>query len=351
MGFNFPNSPASGDTFSPVGGPTYKFANGVWTQFGTETSFDTRAQAQAALVSPYEQAIYLTGYFSAGDGGGALYKRAVSEPTHAGKLQSADGAWWELAEVNPTPQMFGVVNDDADAIDQTVALQAWLDACTALELAPAVMLQTRAKISAMLTYDPTAGGSPKLVDLRRLNLSAPTSGGLKLGSVNSLCQTVLFYMPRIYRTIPVWEAEGDAALQGDDAGLIMYNFYHCTVMLGHCHGFTIGWCLHSENYGFAYNTFVGGTADSNRYNEVLRTKNGSVDAAGEFTNENKFFGGNRRQNSNTDLLGNAYGTVLTAAAGLTPARTTTSGSRPATRWGLQPARRGGCRCCSTGSGA
>ena len=34
---------------------------------------------------------------TAGDGGGALYKRAVSEPSHPGKIQSADGTWWELA--------------------------------------------------------------------------------------------------------------------------------------------------------------------------------------------------------------------------------------------------------------
>lgn len=40
------------------------------------------------------------GYAAAGDGGGALYKKVVSEPAHAGKVQSADGAWWEL--VNDT---------------------------------------------------------------------------------------------------------------------------------------------------------------------------------------------------------------------------------------------------------
>ena len=38
------------------------------------------------------------GYASAGDGGGALYKRVLTEPSHAGKFQSADGSWWELAE-------------------------------------------------------------------------------------------------------------------------------------------------------------------------------------------------------------------------------------------------------------
>ncbi|MFB6419899.1 hypothetical protein [Bradyrhizobium tunisiense] len=36
------------------------------------------------------------GLTAAGDGGGALYKKVVSEPSHNGKFQSADGAWWEI---------------------------------------------------------------------------------------------------------------------------------------------------------------------------------------------------------------------------------------------------------------
>jgi hypothetical protein len=52
-----------------------------------------------------------SGYAAAGDGGAALYKRVVSEPSHAGKLQSADGAWWELAETTVTPQMLGATGD------------------------------------------------------------------------------------------------------------------------------------------------------------------------------------------------------------------------------------------------
>jgi len=45
----------------------------------------------------------------AGDCGGALYKRVGSAPAHGGKFQSADGAWWEIAEAVVTPQMFGAV--------------------------------------------------------------------------------------------------------------------------------------------------------------------------------------------------------------------------------------------------
>lgn len=43
-------------------------------------------------------ALRVNGYSAPGDGGAALYKKVGAEPAHAGKFQSADGAWWELAE-------------------------------------------------------------------------------------------------------------------------------------------------------------------------------------------------------------------------------------------------------------
>lgn len=56
-------------------------------------------------------ALRVNGYAAAGDGGRALYKRVDSEPTHAGKFQSADGAWWEIAEEVITPLMLGAIGD------------------------------------------------------------------------------------------------------------------------------------------------------------------------------------------------------------------------------------------------
>src|SRR5690606_20667332 len=47
------------------------------------------------------------GFAIVGDGGAALYKRVASEPTHAGKVMSADGAWWELAEKNTSTISIG----------------------------------------------------------------------------------------------------------------------------------------------------------------------------------------------------------------------------------------------------
>lgn len=64
------------------------------------------------------------GYSSAGDGGAALYKRVASQPTHTGKFQSADGAWWELADQPLNVKMFGArgdgVTDDWQSITNSL---------------------------------------------------------------------------------------------------------------------------------------------------------------------------------------------------------------------------------------
>jgi hypothetical protein len=73
---------------------------------------------------------------TAGDGGGGLYKRAASEPSHEGKIQSNDGAWWELSETRVTPQMFGAYGDwtEANSRDDTQAFQDAIDYVTSFTL-------------------------------------------------------------------------------------------------------------------------------------------------------------------------------------------------------------------------
>lgn len=84
-------------------------------------AFQTRTDAIAATISPTLGSITTAGYTTPGDHGGALYKRSVLAPTHQGYFQSADGAYWVLAEEVCTPQMFGAKGDQTGF--DTVAIQ------------------------------------------------------------------------------------------------------------------------------------------------------------------------------------------------------------------------------------
>ena len=92
---------------------------------GNAPLFDTNLAVSLAIISPLVKAIRTAGYLYAGDGGDALYIWAVSEPSHAGKLQSSDGAWWELMGNRVNLAMFGVFN--SGAADASPGPQAALD--------------------------------------------------------------------------------------------------------------------------------------------------------------------------------------------------------------------------------
>lgn len=70
-----------------------------------------------------------TGYAAHGDGGEGFYVRAASEPAHAGKVQSNDGAWWRLVPEKGAVSVlqFGAIRD-ASATPATSSHQAFQDA-------------------------------------------------------------------------------------------------------------------------------------------------------------------------------------------------------------------------------
>ena len=76
--------------------------------------------------------VRVAGYAVSGDGGKALYKKVVSEPSHPGKFQSDDGAWWELRESEISPQMFGTIG--VSAASDTAILNAMFDAAESLSI-------------------------------------------------------------------------------------------------------------------------------------------------------------------------------------------------------------------------
>ena len=83
---------------------------------------DSKPALEAVNVPPGIDHVFLRGYSSAGDGGAAHYKRVASEPGHPGKIQSNDGAWWEIDETRLNVKMFGT---------GTAAFQAAIDVLSA----------------------------------------------------------------------------------------------------------------------------------------------------------------------------------------------------------------------------
>lgn len=111
----------------------------------------SRAAAMRRRVAPGVGALVCAGYRRAGDRGQAIYARAGTEPPHEGKFRSADGAWWELAENELNPFMFGALAG-GKRTDDTLAIQAMFDFIAARRTAfPVNFMGARYWISKGLT--------------------------------------------------------------------------------------------------------------------------------------------------------------------------------------------------------
>ncbi len=92
----------------------------------TAQDFKARLDVAAAVIDAGATHLRTAGYSTAGDGGGALYKRAGAEPSHNLKAQSADLAWWELVPENGQINVMQAgakgdgVTDDAPAIQNCI---------------------------------------------------------------------------------------------------------------------------------------------------------------------------------------------------------------------------------------
>lgn len=90
---------------------------------------DSRATAQVTTFDASVNVLVTGGYQAAGDNGGALYKRVGAAPSHAGKFQSADGAWWEITGREIRPEMVGGV---INAANSTTGVQNAIDVAIAI---------------------------------------------------------------------------------------------------------------------------------------------------------------------------------------------------------------------------
>lgn len=88
-------------------------------------TISSRAKAVTLSIPAEITTIITLGYYDSGDAGGATYTRVESQPTHAGKFQTLDGSWWELADQPLNVKMFGAVGDgvtdDWQAITNAIA--------------------------------------------------------------------------------------------------------------------------------------------------------------------------------------------------------------------------------------
>ncbi|TSJ60501.1 hypothetical protein FO470_17265 [Starkeya sp. 3C] len=152
------------------------------------------------------------GYSVVGDRGqGAIYKKAVSEPTHPGKAQSADGQWWELTNTVVTPEMWGAVNSSVVSSQAAFdAMRLYVDAhtgCTCI-CASSYYLPDGCVASPYTTYDGQGSGA-LYTDGTPSSPEGPNAGFYGRGAHN-------FKIKDIYIELP------SSLIRGDDMAAIFF---------------------------------------------------------------------------------------------------------------------------------
>lgn len=160
------------------GAQVFYEAHAVPSGPATNGVYAALTSAEAALIPSAQHSLGLTllGYAAAGDGGGAFYRYATIQSAGPGKFQSADGAWWEIAQTTLDPRMFGAIGDGTT--DDTTAVQ------VALTLAGSrgggiVCIQQRYSVNSLnIPSYVTVAGSGQGMLIRHSALSAPLISAL-----------------------------------------------------------------------------------------------------------------------------------------------------------------------------
>lgn len=93
-----------------------------------QATFDSQADVEAANIDTGVGAIHILA-FDSDPGGSGIYDRVATEPGHAAKIQSGDGAWWELADPMVSVKIFNAAGDGTT--NDTAAFNSAIAAATA----------------------------------------------------------------------------------------------------------------------------------------------------------------------------------------------------------------------------
>lgn len=218
------------------------------------------------------------GYASAGDGGGALYKKVASEPAHAGKLSItlADAVtvvWYELAEAEARPEMFGAVRDgatdDGPEIIQSIAY------CVAKN---ATLRLLRGVYSTSLQLNFSGIG---LVLADNTTISPTFDEGSAVQYL-ATAGNILFAPKLLGGLLVHWPS---ADYSKERWSFLFQNVYQGEFHIGSRNA-TIGMFLYGNQRGTVYNDFHLGFMTDN----CVGIYGASADASG-WVNMNRFYGG------------------------------------------------------------
>lgn len=249
----------------------------------SDTTYDSKAALEAVSVAAVVQIVLLEGFASSGDGGMAHYKRAISEPSHTGKVRSLDrylpngtvdasnGGWWEIDEYTQNSAMFGCTSS-ADCATGLNAMVACVKAQGARHM---VLAPFQHSIGAIVTFDP-----PDHSKLTFLGTIRPTfTGGtaVRIGST----ATNIFYLD--INGIHVTRA----ALDLTQTGVHLTNLVACKIGFSTVQNFVTGVSATGTqaNGGFSYNKIYLGLHHDSQFNLFLDASSSG------YINENDWYGG------------------------------------------------------------
>ncbi|MFQ5565067.1 MAG: hypothetical protein ACE5EU_01745 [Paracoccaceae bacterium] len=204
----------------------------------TMQDFRTRADVAAAVIDPGVTHLRTAGYSAAGDGGGALYKRATVEPTHNLKVQSADLAWWELVpeggEVNvlQAGAKGDGVADDAPAIQNCIEFLTLHPTRDEYASTPKIVIPPTDAFylcNAMLTVNRTviiegASSGGRSLGAVTLKFADGVAAGIWVQHPGGVSGPATYTPAKLYSG---WRAEiHNLALQPVNAGMVDYGIVH-----------------------------------------------------------------------------------------------------------------------------